>query len=188
MSKETTTKNVRMPFWNWFIRTSTEPPEGFSASDRWGILHRAKSNAKQWIQQRAWRFGWHWPMAYALLLEIYRILPRIRFSLTTLWVDQARELCPGLACHLDRLECQHPECIRTHARIHGIREEEKVIPWMGRFEGYLFFRGWNAAERFLRCSSYIGKSRESECPSTRLSTGIEEARGSSKCDLSVPPP
>ena len=173
-----------------FMKSSPSIPvsKATSVDVHLGILRRAASSARSWLQQRVWRFGWRWPKAYALLLEIYRIVPRIRFVLTALRVDQDRELCPGLACRLDRLQCQHPKCIRTHARIDGIREQEKVIPWIGIFEVYLFFRGWNAAEKYHARNSCSGSSRESESSSTPLSTGTEEAPAQSKCDLLTPPP
>jgi len=137
------------------------------------------SSAKSWLQLRAWRFGWRWPRAYALLLELGRIVPRIRFSLTTLRVDRDRELSAGPACSLEQAGC-HPRCSRTHARIRGIREQEKVTPWIGRYEVYLFFRGWNAAERFLADSSCTGIDIQS-----RESSAMPEASPqSSRCDPS----
>jgi hypothetical protein len=154
---------------------------------RWHILRRATSSARQQLEHLAWRFGWRWPWAYALLLEVYRILPRIRFVLTALQVDRDREMSAGPACHLERDGC-HPKCNRTHARIRGIREQETINPWIGRFEVYLFFRGWNAAERFLAGSSCTESGRENKLPQPSLvSTNSQEVPAPSKCDLSTPP-
>ena len=157
--------------------------EGALESVRSGILRRAASTARQQLQFLAWRFGWRRPLAYAVLSEIYRIVPRIRFVLTALQVDQGRELSAGPACWHDRGEC-HQECNRTHARIHGIREQETVIPWMGTFEAYLFFRGWNAAERYLAGSSCTDSGTENISPqSSPVLTNSQEGPAQSNCDL-----
>jgi hypothetical protein len=160
---------------------------GVSARVRWNILRYAMSSARQWLQLRAWRFGWRWPKAYKLLLEIGRILPRIRFVLTELWVDRDRELSAGPACHLDRDGC-HPKCNRTHARIRGIREQEKLCPWMGMVEVYLFFRGWNAAERFLADSSCSESTQENIPSQPSVTANTKEVAAQSKCDMSTLPP
>jgi hypothetical protein len=175
-----------------YQKVQANRPSGFSEATsedvRLGILRHVVSSVRSWLQLRAWKFGWRWPKAYALLLEIYRILPRIRFALSTLWVDQDRELCPGLACHLDRLECQHPECIRTHARIRGIREQEKLIPWIGRFEVYLFFRGWKAAERFFAYSSCTERRQENSPSQPSVIVNTQEVLAPSRCDQLTPLP
>ena len=173
------------------MTNSAERVTGFPASAsavtservHWGILRCAASTARQQLQFLAWRFGWRRPLAYAVLSEIYRIVPRIRFVLTALQVDRARELSAGPACWHDRGEC-HQECSRTHARIHGIREQETVIPWMGTFEAYLFFRGWNAAERYLAGSSCTDSGTENISPqSSPVLTNSQEGPAQSNCDL-----
>jgi len=158
------------------------------AGVRVGILRHVESSVRQWLQFRGWKFGWRWPRAYTLLLEIGRILPRIRFALRELSVDRDRELCAGPAYHLNK-DGSHRESTRTHARIRGIREQEKVCPWMGMVEVYLFFRGWNAAERFLAGISCTESCTENKLPQSCLvSTNSQEVPGQSKCDLSTPPP
>jgi hypothetical protein len=147
-------------------------PKGFSQHVRCGILRRAVSSVRQRLERLAWRFGWRWPRVYRLLLEIGRILPRIRFALRELSVDRDRELCAGPVYHLNK-DGSHRESTRTHARIRGIREQEKLCPWMGMVEVYLFFRGWNAAERFLAGSSCTESGTENK---------------SEVCTLRNPPP
>ncbi len=181
-------KKPKTNFRGRFMGSPSSASEGVSARVRWNILRYAMSSVRQRLERLAWRFGWRWPRAYRLLLEIGRILPRIRLALAELWVDRDRELSAGPACHLDRDGC-HPKCNRTHARIRGIREQEKLCPWMGMVEVYLFFRGWNAAERFLAGSSCTESGTENKLPQSSLvSTNSQEGPAQSKCDLSTPPP
>jgi len=171
-----------------FMSSPASASAGVSPRLHWDILRRAASTARQRLQFLAWRFGWRWPWAYALLLEICRIVPRIRFVLTALQADQEWEMSAGPACHLGGDGC-HPTCNRTHARIDGIREQEKVTPWMGRFEVYLFFRGWNSAEKFLAGSSCTESGTENELPSgPPISLTNPKAPSDLECDQSVRPP
>jgi hypothetical protein len=171
-----------------FMGSASKPTE-VSEGVRWGTLRHVRSSAKSWLQVRAWRFGWKYPWAYALLLEFYRIVPRIRFALGGLWAARDRELYMGPGCHPDLGGC-HAGCKGTHARIQGIQEQQKVIPWMGRFEAYLFLRGWNAAERFLSCThSSCSENGQGNIPSQpSVIVGTEEVSAQSKCDLLTPPP
>jgi len=180
-------KKPKTNFCGRFMGSPSSGPAGVSARVGWNILCYAMSSVRQRIERLAWRFGWRWPRAYRLLLEIGRILPRIRFALTELWVDREPELSAGPACHLDRDGC-HPKCNRTHARIRGIREQEKVCPWMGMVEVYLFFRGWNAAERFLAGSACSESSQENIPSQPSVTLNTREVPAQSKCDRSTPPP
>jgi hypothetical protein len=169
-----------------FMGSPASASAGVSAGVRWDILRRATSTARQRLQFLAWRFGWRSPKAYALLLEIYRLVPRIRFALTALRVDRDREMSLGPACHSDRDGC-YSQCNRTHARIRGIREQEKLCPWMGMVEVYLFLRGWNAAEQFLAGNSCTESGTENKLPQNPLvSTNRGEVPAQSKCYLSTP--
>ena len=104
-----------------FMSSPGSASAGVSDRVRRDILRSAASTARQQLERLAWRFGWRWPWAYALLLEIYRIVPRIRFALTTLLVDRDRELCAGPACHLERAEC-HPKCNRNLSHQREVRD------------------------------------------------------------------
>ena len=170
-----------------FMGSPTSASVGVSARVHWDILRRAASTVRQRLVHLAWRFAWRWPWAYALLLEIYRILPRIRFVLTTLQADRDQELSAGPACHSERDGC-HPKCNRTRARIRGIREQETITPWMGRFEVYLFFRGWTAAERFLAGSGCSGSTEENTASRHSVTGNTQEALSQPDCEVSSPPP
>lgn len=125
--------------------------------------------------------------ARSIAREIRNLCYRIR----VLFSERTWRVGPSIGPGWERDEagCLR-ECIQTHACIEGIKELEKLYPWITSFDVTVFLHGWRGGAQWVLDNQDYDRrnNRRNEASPVPLSISNQEVLEQSKCDLSIPPP